>query len=347
MKSLWYHFLKLYVSLGLSFFYKKIRVHGIENIPKNKAVMFLSNHPNALIDPLLIATNNQRNTHYLTRAAVFNNPIIKKLLYSINMIPVYRTRDGIGSKKLKSANEEIFSYCYEILNKKKALLIFPEGSHNIQRRVRSFRKGFARIVFGAMDLNNDLEIDIIPVGVNYTDVEAYASKVSIYFSKPISVRPYWEIEDRIKAIQSLKTVAYEQLKSVTNHIDDEANHDTIVKLFKKEEFLNPKKVNKKLESLKIIDDLEQSTEVSSNFNPLLFIVKINSFFPLLIWKNLRTKINEREFIATFKFAIGITAFPVFYFLQTWVVNHFFGSAIGYSYLIFSFLSVFILTKTKK
>ena len=347
MKSLWYHFMKFYVSLGLSFFYKKIRVEGLENIPKNKAVMFISNHPNALIDPLLIATNNQRNTHYLTRAAVFNNPIIKKLLFSVNMIPVYRTRDGIGSKKLKSANEAIFAYCYEILNNKKAILIFPEGSHNIQRRVRAFRKGFARIVFGAIDQNNDLEIDIIPVGLNYTDVEAYASEVSIYFSKPIAVRPFWEIKDRNKATQKLIKVASDQLKSVTSHIDDEDQHDTIVKLVKKEEFLFPENVNKKLEFLDINDSLKQNTDGKSNFNPLLLLIKINSFFPLLIWKKIQAKIDEREFIATFKFGVGITAFPIFYFLQTWLVSHFFGSAIGYAYLLFSFLSIFIFTKTKK
>ena len=37
---------------------KKIIVNGKENIPKKGAVLFIVNHPNGLIDPLIITTNN-------------------------------------------------------------------------------------------------------------------------------------------------------------------------------------------------------------------------------------------------------------------------------------------------
>lgn len=342
MKLIWYHLVKLYISIGFVFYYKKITVKGLENIPKNKAVMFISNHPNALIDPLLIATTNKRSTHYLTQAAVFTNNIVKNILYSFNMIPVYRMRDGY---KTMSENEKIFQYCYSLLKKKKGILIFAEGSHNIQRRVRPFRKGFARIVFGAIDKHDGLDIDIIPVGVNYTSAPSYASKVSIYYGKPISVRPYWSMADRNLAINKLKKDASEHLKLVTNHIDDLTNYDKIIANFERDEFLSPEKVNKKLETLDIDAPIKREVKTKNKFNPIQLIVKINSFIPLLIWNKLKTKINEIEYMATFKFATGITVFPVFYFLQAWLVTYFFGSTIGYIYLFFSFLSVYILTKT--
>jgi len=347
MKFLWYHLMKLYITIGLSFYYKKIIVKGLENMPKNKAIMFISNHPNALIDPLITATTDNCETHYLTQAGVFNNNLVKKILFSFHMIPVYRVRDGLGSKNLKSANEEIFQYCYTLLNKKKAILIFPEGSHNIQRRVRPFRKGFARIVFGAMDQNIDLEIDIIPVGVNYTDAESYASKVSIYFGKPIAAKPFWEIEDRNEAIKKLLEVSSEKLKLVTNHIEDLDNYDKIISHFDKDEFLNPEKTNKKLETLDFNKQPQQNNKSKNNFNPLLLLVKINSFIPILIWNYLQPKIKQKEYIATFKFAVGITAFPIFYFIQKGILTYFFGSTIGWTYLAFSFLSAYILTKAKK
>ncbi|MCK4562627.1 MAG: hypothetical protein KAT78_06955, partial [Flavobacteriaceae bacterium] len=84
----------------------------------------------------------------------------------------------------------------------------------------------------------------------------------------------------------------------------------------------------------------------NNFNPLLLLVKINSFIPLLIWNYLRPKIKQREYIATFKFAVGITVFPIFYFIQKGIVTYFFDSTIGWIYLISSFLSFYLLTKTK-
>ncbi len=347
MKFLWYHLMKLYITIGLSFYYKKIIVKGLENVPKNKAVLFISNHPNALIDPLITATNCKLETHYLTQAGVFTNAFIKNLLFSFHMIPVYRVRDGLGSKNLKSANEKIFQYCYTLLNKKKAILIFPEGSHNIQRRVRPFRKGFVRIVFGAMDQNNDLEIDIIPVGVNYNNIEAYASKVSLYFGKPIAAKPFWEIEDRNEAIKKLLEVSSEKLKLVTNHIEDLDNYDKITKHFDKDEFLSPEKVNKKLETLDYNKPIPKVNNSKNRFNPLLLLVKINSFIPVLIWNYLQPKIKQKEYIATFKFGVVITAFPIFYFIQKGIVTYFFGSTIGWIYLFFSFLSAYVLTKTKE
>ena len=76
MKTLWYYFMRTYVSLAFAFYYKKILVMGKSNIPKKKAVMFVSNHPNALIDPLLVATHSSRIIHYLTQAAAFSKGVL-------------------------------------------------------------------------------------------------------------------------------------------------------------------------------------------------------------------------------------------------------------------------------
>ena len=198
MKLLWYYFVKLYMRIGFAFYYKKLLLVGKDNIPKNRAVLFVSNHQNALIDPLLIAVTNSRVTHFLTQAVVFKNSIVKKLLFSVNMIPIYRIRDGFETL---TNNEAIFKHCFDLLDEKKALLIYPEGNHNLQRRVRVIGKGFTRIVFGAIERNPDNEIDIIPFGLNYNNPTAYASKASLYFGKPISANKYYN-----KALElSLKT----------------------------------------------------------------------------------------------------------------------------------------------
>jgi 1-acyl-sn-glycerol-3-phosphate acyltransferase len=72
-----YTFLKYYIKLGLFFYHKKIEVIGLENIPKKGAILFISNHPNALIDPLLIVTNNVRSIHFLSRASAFKNKLMQ------------------------------------------------------------------------------------------------------------------------------------------------------------------------------------------------------------------------------------------------------------------------------
>ena len=109
MKKLWYLFVKIYMRAGFAFYFKKILISGKENIPRNKAILFVANHQNALIDPLLIGATTPRELNFLTRADVFNKPLVKRLLSTVNMLPIYRIRDGITSL---SRNEEVFEKCY-------------------------------------------------------------------------------------------------------------------------------------------------------------------------------------------------------------------------------------------
>ena len=76
------------------FYFKRIHVHNVENVPKDKPVLLLANHQNALLDALLIATKCGRFSYFLTRAAVFKKSFIGKILKSLQMLPVYRVRDG-------------------------------------------------------------------------------------------------------------------------------------------------------------------------------------------------------------------------------------------------------------
>ena len=101
--------------MGLFFYSKRIRVRGRKNIPTKGAIVFAVNHPNGLVDPLYVTTTNSRQNHFLVRAASFKHPIIKKILESLYLMPIYRIRDGIQQL---ANNQEIFEKCYHILNKR-------------------------------------------------------------------------------------------------------------------------------------------------------------------------------------------------------------------------------------
>lgn len=341
MKLIWYLFVKLYTRTGFAFFYKKVQVSGIKNVPKNTAVLFVANHQNALIDPLLLGAFLPRQIHFLTRADVFGKPLVRMLLNSVNMLPIYRIRDGRDSL---SKNEEVFQKCFKILNSKGTVLIFPEGSHNIQRRVRNISKGFTRIVFGALDQYGDHELMVLPVGINYTNARKYASSVSLHIGEPIRANDYYQREKHTVSSAALKEEVRDRLKNLTTHIEDQEKHDHLESCFQEEEFLDPQKVNRKLEQPELLKTVDQDN--STDFNLLLPLVKVNSFFPLLIWNRIKTRIKEEEFIATYKFSVGVTAFPLFYILQAWILAAFFGSGVGWAYFGFSLLSVWLLTKSR-
>ncbi|MDY7396605.1 lysophospholipid acyltransferase family protein [Aureibaculum sp. 2210JD6-5] len=350
MKRIWYQLVKIYIRTGLFFFYKKIIIKGVKNIPKKGAVLLVSNHKNALIDPLLIATTNPRDIHFLTRASAFKIGFVKWILSTVNMLPIYRLRDG---KETLAKNEEIFNQCFNILNKQRSLLIFPEGTHDIRRWVRPLSKGFTRIAFGVFEKHPNLQLHIVPVGLNYSKADKFAESVSIYYGRPVLANAFYDKNDFNGSAQRLKVVVSEKMKELTTHVAIEHYDETIEKLGNVD-FLEPEKINKQILIPKSRDKFQkQSIEKSSTFkSPSFFwiilkkLVVLNSIIPLLIYKAIEPKIQEIEFVSTTKFAVGITAFPLFYVLQSLVINYFFGSYLALLYFGLSIMLVLILVKSK-
>jgi len=341
-----YNFFKHYVGLCLFFYHKKIKVVGVENIPKEGAILFISNHPNALLDPILIATNNTRNLHFLSRASAFKNKLVARFLKSIHMIPVYRKRDGVDTL---AKNKATFSKSVELMHAKKTLYIAAEGSHNVQRRVRELKKGFVHVILDTFKEHPEIDIQIIPIGLNYDTVLNHPSSVSIYYGKPISAKEYYTKNDDLSSTTDLLKVVRNRMKTLTTHIEDKDSYDkTINKLNALNvDYLNPIETNKIITNLGNYSVDIEKTSVKKRKNFLYYLVVFNSFIPWIIWKKLEKGIKEIEFISTFRFAIGATLFPLFYIIQSLIINYFFSSKIAIIYFISSILLGLLLTKTSK
>ena len=225
MKQLWLHSVRLYLKIGLFFYFKKITVVNADKVPKDGAVLLLSNHQNALLDALLIATNSGRFSYFLTRASVFNNKLISKILRSLLMIPVYRIRDGWGNL---TKNNSVFSSTAKLLSKQKAIVIFPEGSHNLKRTVRPLSKGFARIIFETLDDFPDTKITLVPVGVNFVHAERFADSTLLNFGNAIVVDA-----NSTKSASELKETIFKELCQLTIHINSDDYDETLKKLMAK------------------------------------------------------------------------------------------------------------------
>jgi 1-acyl-sn-glycerol-3-phosphate acyltransferase len=190
------------VAAGVNTFYKRHTVVGLENIPKNKPVIFASNHQNAFLDPVVIAVKLTQPTYYLVRADIFKKPLVAKIFDSINMMPVYRERDGVDTK---NANEGTFNRCYEILSKNRPIIIFPEGNQGKFKNLRLLKKGFARIAAGAEEkYGQDIDVQIVPVGLNYSDCINMGAELIINIGKPMDVSEYGDINNDPRALSKIK-----------------------------------------------------------------------------------------------------------------------------------------------
>lgn len=331
------------MKIGLFFTLKKIEVHGTKNIPKKGAVLFVANHQNALLDAILIPTTNSRNIHFLTRASAFKNKLADKVLRSLNMVPVYRLRDGKNSIQ---KNIAIFEQCFEFLKNKKGLQIFVEGEHHQLRRVIHLKKGFARIILGTLQKYPTLNIQIVPVGINYNQHLKYPCSTSIYYGKPINANQFFDLENPDFTFKVIIKEVRDALKKLTLHIEDTKNYDEILSKLNAAnvDFLNPVKAN---ELLKKIDELtpQKPRKTINWLAPIYFLAKINSVFPLLIWKYLKPKIKDVIFTNTFRFALITTVFPLFYLIQTAVIYSIFNLKYALIYLLMCILLGIITTKT--
>lgn len=333
-----YHITKFYIKIALHLFYKDIQVTYQTPLPKNKAILFVANHQNAMLDPLLVGITQRTPLYFLARAAAFKHKIAAYLLDKIHAIAIYRVRDGIDSKK---ANEAVFSRVLSLLNKNKTMLIFPEGSHSIKRQIRPLHYGFTRITFDYLKANPNKEFLIIPVGLNYTNTIHFGESVHVIYGKPIYANDLVFKKDLKTAKALLTETVNERLKNITVHIDD-SNYDTVHNKISAKAYLTPEQTNTAIALGKFKKPLKETVKPSFFYR----LMQLNSIFPLLVWYWLKPKIAQKEFISTFKFALGITVFPIFYTLQTVIIHYFFGKIYALVYLLFTVLLV-ILSKHKK
>lgn len=316
MKNIIYQLIKFWIKSSLHLYYGKIKIHGLEKVPLHKAVLFLPNHQNALLDPLLIAVHCNRKPYFLTRSDVFKSSLLNKLFDLVRMIPIYRIRDGRDSLK---NNDAVFERCAKLLGQKESLLMFPEADHNLQRRVRPLSKGFTRILFKTLEQDPKLDIRLVPIGLNYLHGTNFPDKVGIYFGQDIAIQDLLQGEDRRTNTERTKLEVFGALQKLTTHIPGEHYQKNAAKL--KEfgaDFLDPVATNKMLEDLKNLNKGRgKSSERSENiFGTILKLLFILLNVPVvLIWKLwVKPRIWEPEFTATLRFATALLAFPIYYLL---------------------------------
>ena len=177
------------VSVGIRTFYKKYEIEGLENLPKDAGILFAINHQNAFMDPVVFSCQLNQNSYFLARADIFKNKFASKILKSVYILPIFRQRDGVNTVV---KNEATFNQCHDILNDNGYVLIFPEGNHNNQKKLRPIKKGIARIGLGAAQKSAFKKpYYIVPVGLDYSNHTKMGASLFINISKPINLQDYY------------------------------------------------------------------------------------------------------------------------------------------------------------
>src|SRR6266850_403181 len=167
-------------------YFRRVEVVGIEHVPRDTPVIFVLNHPNALVDPAFLLSLAPRRVSFLAKSPLFRMPVLGYLIRAMDSLPVYRPQD---EGEDVSKNREIFVAARKLLARGGTIGICPEGVSHDEPRLRPIKTGAARIALAAVSTGEVSGLQIVPAGLYYTSKTKFRSAVLLYFGKPIDVEP--------------------------------------------------------------------------------------------------------------------------------------------------------------
>jgi glycerol-3-phosphate O-acyltransferase/dihydroxyacetone phosphate acyltransferase len=166
------------------FFFERVEVRHPERVPRRGPVLLCINHPNNLIDSLLVASVLPRKVHYLAAAALFRNPLLARLLAALGVIAVQGKADGPDKRR---RNVEMFAACDEAFERGRLIAIYPEGATRAEAHVQRIKTGAARIALG-YEAHAPGRLTVVPVGLSFEARKTFRGRVLVSFGEPVDLR---------------------------------------------------------------------------------------------------------------------------------------------------------------
>ena len=174
------------LKFALRVYFRRIEIIGLEHVPRQAPLIFVLNHPNALVDPVFLFCLAPRRVSFLAKAPLFRMPVLGFFIRALDSLPVYRRKDE-GEDVTR--NEETFVAARKLLAGGGTIGICPEGVSHSEKRLLPIKTGAARIALGAVSTGEVADLKIVPAGLYYTAKTKFRSSVLLYFGKPIDVTP--------------------------------------------------------------------------------------------------------------------------------------------------------------
>lgn len=170
------------------------RYYGVDNIPKEGAVILAGNHTNNLDAAMMVGSPN-RIVHMLAKKELFNTKIKNWFFRSMGCIPVDRS---IHDEKCKS---EAIKY----LENGNVVGLFPEGTVN-KTKGTDHEEYLLPFKYGAVSFAKKTGAYLVPFAIN-GKYKLFRKSIKITYGKPYKVTGDLEKENEI-----LRNKVYELMK---------------------------------------------------------------------------------------------------------------------------------------
>lgn len=178
-----YRLMVRFLRLVVGVFFRQVTVVGQELVPRSGPVIFAGNHPNSLIDPVLIVTTAGRTVHFAAKDVLFRSRLLRVFLRSLGCVPIFRRMDHTGQVD----NSATFAALHKVLAQGGAMGIFPEGISHDESQLARLKTGAARIALGVLGGQPDAVVHIVPCGLTYVRRNRFRTRVLVQYGLPIRV----------------------------------------------------------------------------------------------------------------------------------------------------------------
>jgi 1-acyl-sn-glycerol-3-phosphate acyltransferase len=227
-----YALLRAVAAVALRWYYAEVVVQGAERAPRERPLLVVANHPNALIDPLLVGTALHRRVLLTAKATLFEQPAVGALFRAVAVIPLRRASDErrAGASTAPERNVHAFLQVGAALRRSGCVLVFPEGVSHDDPSIAPLRSGAARMAMQARD-EGVAELAILPIGLIYEEKERPGSRVLVRVGEPLDLE-HWLASTAEPDAATLTAVIDTLLRSVTLNFASAERANRAVRLAK-------------------------------------------------------------------------------------------------------------------
>jgi len=147
--------------------------------------------------------------------------VIGYFVHALDSLPAYRRQD---KGEDVSRNLETFDAARKLLARGGTIGIFPEGVSHNEPRLKTLKTGAARIALGAVSSGEALDLQIVPVGLYYTEKTMFRSSALVHFGEPLPVTRVALESDGTpprEAVRELSDQIEKALREVMLHAEQE------------------------------------------------------------------------------------------------------------------------------
>lgn len=221
-----YALLRAIAGIALRWYYRDIQVEGLDRVPRRGPVLLVVNHPNALVDALVVGWILPRRVLITAKSTIFANPIAGALLRFIGVVPLRRAKDEAPSDgPLNPArNRDTFEAVHGALAKDGTVLIFPEGKSHDEPSLAPLKTGAARMALHAAHSGDVRDLAVVPIGLVFERKDVPRSRVFVQIGEPIRMDA-WTTPPGAHPAEVLTAEIDTRLRAVTlnySSVDDAA-----------------------------------------------------------------------------------------------------------------------------